>query len=149
MVKLIGEIMDLKMLVGDCMTRGVITLDKTKTVYDAAKLISSKEIGSVIITDKKDAIGILTERDIVSKIVAKNKDPKKVKLEKVMSKPLKAIYAHQTIQDAALAMRQNKIKRLAVLDKDNKLVGIITQGDLIGVYPGIVDLILDTPKEEL
>lgn len=129
------------------MTKGVITLDLSKSVFHAAKILSSKNIGSVIITEKGDAVGILTERDIVKKIVAKGKDPKKVKLFQVMSKPLKAIYVHQTIQDAALAMREKNIKRLAVVDKNNKLVGIITQGDLIGVYPGIVDILVESPEK--
>ncbi|MEM3361728.1 MAG: CBS domain-containing protein [Candidatus Anstonellaceae archaeon] len=138
--------MELDLKVGDYMTKGVITLDHSKTVFEAAKLLTSKKIGCIVVTEKGDAVGILTERDIVSKIVAKGKDPKKVKLYEVMSKPLKAIYENQTIQDAALAMKENNIKRLAVLDKKNKLVGIITQGDLISVYPGIVDIISQSPQ---
>ncbi|MFN3909889.1 MAG: cyclic nucleotide-binding/CBS domain-containing protein [Candidatus Anstonellaceae archaeon] len=140
--------MELDLRVGDYMTKGVITLDQSKSVFEAAKILSQKNIGSVIITEKGDAVGILTERDIVKKIVAKGKDPKKVKLFSVMSKPLKAIYAYQTIQDAALAMRENNIKRLAVLDKNNKLAGIITQGDLVAVYPGILDIITQSPEKE-
>ncbi|MCX8163418.1 MAG: CBS domain-containing protein [Candidatus Micrarchaeota archaeon] len=140
--------MELDLRIGDYMTKGVITLDQSKTVFDAAKILSSKKIGCIIVTEKGDAVGILTERDIVSKIVAKAKNPKQVKLSEVMSKPLKAIYENQTIQDAALAMRENNIKRLAVLDKKNKLVGIITQGDLIAVYPGIIDILSQSPQTE-
>ena len=138
--------MGFDMRIGDCMTRGVEALESSKSAFDAAKLLAKKKIGSVIITEKGDAVGIITERDIVYKIVLKEKNAKKEKLASVMSKPLKAICAEQTIADAALAMRENGIKRLPVLDKKGKLVGIITEGDLISVYPGIVDIISETPK---
>jgi CBS domain-containing protein len=135
--------MDLNMPVAEIMTKQVISLDKSKSVFDAAKILASKKIGSIIITSDKNPVGILTERDVVSKVVAKGKDPKKIKLEEVMSKPLLFVYSNQSIQDAAISMRQHNIKRLVVFDKkNNKLVGIITQGDLIAVYPAIIDILL-------
>jgi CBS domain-containing protein len=136
--------MGFEMKIGECMSKGVITLDIAKTALDASKILCTKNIGSVIITENKNAVGIVTERDIVQKVVAKQKNAKEQKLKDIMSKPLKAIEASQTIEDAALAMREHNIKRLPVLDKGN-LVGIISEGDLITVYPGIIDLISESP----
>ncbi|MCX8197839.1 MAG: CBS domain-containing protein [Candidatus Micrarchaeota archaeon] len=130
--------------VGQCMTIGVYTLPADKTVQDASKLLKKTGVGSVIITQKGKAKGIITERDIVCKVVAEGKDPKKVKLKNIMSRPLKVIKASDTVETAASALRANKVKRLPVLDKKGRLVGIITEGDLLRVYPGIVDVILET-----
>ena len=127
--------------VGQCMTVGVFTLPADKCVSDAARLLSKTSVGSIIITQKGKAKGIITERDIVYKVVAKGKDPKKTKLKTVMSRPLKVIRASDRIETAALALRNNRVKRLPVVDKSSRLVGIITEGDLLRVYPGMVDVI--------
>ncbi|VVC02164.1 Inosine-5'-monophosphate dehydrogenase [uncultured archaeon] len=136
--------MDIK--IGQCMTVGVFTLPADKHVSDAAKLLKRTGVGSVIITQKGKAKGILTERDIVHKVVAPGKDPKKIRLKSIMSRPLKVIKASDTIETAALALRNNRVKRLPVVDRQGRLVGIVTEGDLLRVYPGIVDVITETQE---
>jgi len=131
--------MDIK--VGSCMTVGVFTLPADKSIYDAAKLLKKTGVGSVIVTRKGKASGIITERDIIHKVIAAGKNPKKVKLKSIMSRPLKVIKASDSVEAAALALRNNRVKRLPVVDKEGRLVGIITEGDLLRVYPGIVDVI--------
>lgn len=131
--------------IGECMTKNVITLESSKSAYDAAILLSKKKVGSIIILHKGMPSGIITERDIVYKIVAKGKDAKTTLLKSAMSSPLKTILDTQTIQDAALEMRKHNIKRLAVMGKNEKLAGIITESDLITVYPGIVDIMAESP----
>ncbi|MEM4348784.1 MAG: CBS domain-containing protein [Candidatus Anstonellaceae archaeon] len=133
--------MDVK--VSECMTVGVFTLPAGKTVLDAARLLRKTNVGSVIITQKGKAAGIITERDIVYKVVALGKNPAKIKLKSVMSKPLKVIKSSSTVSEAAEALRLNKVKRLPVVDKEGRLVGIITEGDLLRVYPGMVDVMLE------
>lgn len=133
--------MDVK--VGQCMTVGVFTLPADKSVRDAARLLKKTNVGSIIVTQKGKAKGIITERDIVYKIIAAGKDPVKTKLKSVMSRPLKVIKASDKIETAALALRNNKVKRLPVVDKSGRLVGIITEGDLLRVYPGMVDVITE------
>lgn len=127
--------------VGQCMTVGVFTLPADKMVIDAARLLRKTSIGSIIVMRKGKACGIITERDIVYKVVAEGKDPRKTKLSSIMSRPLKVIKASDKIEAAISALRANKIKRLPVIDKNNKLVGIITEGDLLRAYPGMVDVI--------
>ncbi len=127
--------------IGQCMTVGVFTLPADKTVRDAARLLRKTNVGSVIITQKGKAKGIITERDIVYKVIAVGRDPAKTKLKSVMSRPLKVIKASDRIDSAAMALRNNKVKRLPVVDKGGRLVGIITEGDLLRVYPGMVDVV--------
>jgi len=136
--------MDIK--VGQCMTVGVFTLPADKSVRDASRLLKKTGVGSIIITQKGKAKGIITERDVVYKVVAEGKDPKKSKLKNIMSRPLKVIKAGDNIETAALALRNNRVKRLPVLDKKGRLVGIITEGDLLRVYPGIVDVMSETSE---
>jgi len=133
---------DLK--VGDIMTKKVIVIPYGKNMQDVAKLMKKNEIGSVVVVDdmtNKRAKGIITERDIVHNVIAKGKDPYKTLVEEVMSKPLRVIKPDTSIEDAAKAMRENKIKRLPVVDEENELVGIISEGDIAKVFPLVVDLI--------
>lgn len=136
--------MDVK--VGQCMTVGVFTLPADKTVRDAARLLRKTNVGSIIVTQRGKAKGIITERDIVYKVIADGKDARKLKLKGVMSRPLKVIKASDKIETAALALRNNKVKRLPVVDKNGRLVGIITEGDLLRVYPGMLDVISETEE---
>ena len=133
--------MKIDVRIGQCMTVGVFTLTADKKVSDAAKLMKKTEVGSIIVMQKGKARGIITERDIVHKVIAAGKDPKKTNLHSIMSKPLKVIKASDKVESAALALRANKIKRLPVVNKHGKLVGIITEGDLLRAYPGMLDVI--------
>lgn len=133
---------DLK--VGDIMTKKVVIVPYGKDVTEVAKLMKKYNIGSVIVVDdikSKKAKGIITERDIVHKLIAKEKDAKKTKVEEIMSKPLRVIKADTPLEEAAKAMRDNKIKRLPVLNDYNELVGIISEGDIMKIFPLVIDLI--------
>ena len=136
--------MDVK--VGQCMTVGVFTLPANKKVRDAARLLRKTNVGSIIITQKGKAKGIITERDIVHKVVAAGRDASKTTLKSVMSRPLKVIKASDRVEAAALALRNNRVKRLPVVDKSGRLVGIITEGDLLRVYPGMMDVVSETQE---
>lgn len=130
--------------VGDIMTTKVIVIPFGKTALDVAKLMKKSNIGSVIIVEDKagkHAKGIITERDIVYKALAKGDDPRIVKVEKIMSKPLRVVKADTTIEEAAKAMQENKIKRLPVVNEYNELIGILSEGDIMKIFPVVVDLI--------
>jgi CBS domain-containing protein len=133
---------DLK--VGDIMTRKVIIIPYGKTMQEVAKMMKRHEIGSVIIVEdekSKKARGIITERDVIHKVISKGKDPYDTPVENVMSKPLRVIKADTNIEEAAQAMRDNKIKRLPVVNEENELVGIISEGDIMKIFPLVIDLI--------
>jgi CBS domain-containing protein len=129
--------------VGQCMTVGVFTLSADKTAQDASKLMRKTEVGSIIVMQKGKACGIITERDIVYKVIAVGKNPKTTKLYSVMSRPLKIIKASDKVESAALALRNNRIKRLPVVNAKGKLVGIITEGDLLRAYPGMMEIVTE------
>lgn len=126
------------------MTKKVIVVPFGKTVLDVAKLMKRCSIGSVIVVEDKEgkrAKGIITERDIVYKVLSKGSDPYKAKVEEIMSKPLRVVRPDTTIEDAAKAMRENKIKRLPVVNDDNELIGLLSEGDIMKIFPVVVDLI--------
>ena len=132
--------------VGDCMTVGVITLESGKTVHEAAALLKKTQVGSIIITNKSKADGIVTERDIVYKVVSRGLDPKKTKVSQIMSSPLRVIDVSKPVEDAALAMKKHNVKRLPVIDKKERLVGIITESDPLGVYPGMTTIMVEKAR---
>jgi len=138
--------MKMNIKIGECMTVGVLTLSLSASVKEAAQLLKKSRVGSVIVTDKGKAVGIITERDLVYSVVAEGKDAGKVPLKSIMSKPLKVISASQSIEDAALALKENKVKRLPVVDKKGQLIGIVSEGDLMRVYPGVVDLMAESAE---
>ena len=115
--------------VKDIMTKEVVTIDPNKSVFEAAELMSSEGLGCVIVVIKAFPVGIITERDIVRRIVAKRASLD-VKVTEVMTKTLITVDPDTSLKDAARVMSTNKIRRLIVL-KNNKLVGIVVASDFV------------------
>jgi CBS domain-containing protein len=113
----------------DIMTKNVISIDAHNSVFEAAELMSSHQVGCLVIMDGEVPIGIVTERDIVRRVVAK-KVPLGTKISEIMSKSLITIDPDASLKDAARLMSSNKIRRLPVLEK-NRLVGIVVASDLV------------------
>jgi CBS domain-containing protein len=113
--------------VKDFMTKGVLTIDSQKTVYEAAELMTLKEVGDILVTEADLPMGIVTERDFARRVVAKRR-PLDTKISDVMSKPLITIGPNATLIEAARKMVDNRIRRLPVLER-HKLVGIIVVSD--------------------
>lgn len=113
--------------VKDVMTKTVITVEANKTVIEAAALMAENDVGNLIVMDDNTPIGIVTERDFVRRVLAKEK-PSKTKISEVMSTPLRVIDPGASLKEAARRMVRKRIRRLPVI-KDNKLVGIITTTD--------------------
>ena len=115
--------------VKDIMTKDVVTIESSKTAFDAAQLMAQKELGCIIVVVQAFPVGIITERDIVRRIVAKRASFD-TKLTEVMTKTLITVEPETSLRDAARVMSSNKIRRLPVL-KQNKLVGIIVASDFV------------------
>jgi len=115
------------------MSQDVVTVNPEASMAEAAGLMGRKHIGSLIVVKYETPVGIITERDLLSKVLALGKDPVKEKVEAVMSYPLITIGPTARIKEAARMMIKKK-GRLAVFDK-GKLVGVITASDLIGSLP--------------
>lgn len=114
------------------MARNLVTVDKQTTVQEVAKIMESKEVGSVLVLDKEsgEIAGIVTERDIVKKVVAKGVDGSSYLVKGIMSSPLLTIDSGKTIFEAGDFMDQKKVRHLAVTES-GKVVGVISIRDLI------------------
>ncbi|MGD6933646.1 MAG: CBS domain-containing protein [Candidatus Bathyarchaeia archaeon] len=115
--------------VKDIMTKNVITIDADKSVFEAAKLMADKSLGCLPVVIKGYPVGIITERDIVRRIVAQ-RATWDTKLTEVMTKELITVDPDTSLREAARIMSKNKIRRLPVL-KNNQLVGIVVASDFV------------------
>lgn len=121
--------------VKDIMTKDVVTVSPEASMAEAAEKMGEKHIGSLIVEKYDTAVGIITERDLLSKILSVEKDPRKEKVESTMSYPLVTIGPAEKIKEAAQTMIHKK-NRLAVFEY-GKLMGIITASDLIKSLPEV------------
>ena len=99
------------------------------SITAAAKIMDQKLIGSVLVEEGDRIIGIMTERDILRKIVAKGKNPDEVKVKAVMSYPIITIDANEDITEASKKIDQHKIRRL-IITENGKIVGIVTANSI-------------------
>lgn len=107
------------------------TADTGKSAQDVAQMMVKKKVGSVIIINKKgNPIGIVTERDIVKRVCLKDVAASRIKLEEIMSAPLISIMSYDSIDTASRVMVMNNIKHLAVLEEDNRIVGLLSVTDI-------------------
>jgi signal-transduction protein with cAMP-binding, CBS, and nucleotidyltransferase domain len=105
--------------------------DTGKSAQDVAQMMVKKKVGSVIIINKKgNPIGIVTERDIVKRVCLKDVAASRIKLEEIMSAPLISIMSYDSIDTASRVMVMNNIKHLAVLEEDNRIVGLLSVTDI-------------------
>lgn len=121
---------------GNVMIRKVITVDEQATVRKAANIMNELDIGCVIATRKGKPIGIVTERDLLKRIISKGKNAEKTAVKEIMSTPLVAISPDADLEEAARQMFEKKIKKLAVADQ-NGLVGLISLTDIARMQPMI------------
>lgn len=114
------------------MARNIVTVEKQATVGEVASLMTSKNVGSILVIDKEsnEYIGIITERDIVRKVVAKGVDASSYMVKGAMSAPLVTIESSKTIFEAGDIMDQKKVRHLGVTENGD-LVGVVSIRDLI------------------
>lgn len=115
--------------VHDIMKKNVISIDSSMTAQDAAKMMDDASIGAVVVLENGIAIGIITERDLARRIVAKGK-PLTTNVKEVMSSPLIVINPDDTVWEAAQLMKARQIHRVPAV-KENRLVGIVTTSDIV------------------
>ena len=114
----------------DIMTRKIICMDKGNNVFALTRLMDENGIGSVVVTDNGKAAGIVTERDVITKCLAKGLDPKKTIIASIMSSPLVSVEPDSLVSDAAKLMVSKMIRRLPVIDQ-GELRGMVTATDMI------------------
>ena len=126
--------MSREVIVKEAMKTNIAKLEPNTTVLEAAKLMKERKIGNVIIVEKKQPIGILTESDILKKVVAEGKNAKDVLVKEVMSTPIIVIDPYVTLEAAMKTMGKCNVRRLPVCEND-ELIGIITQKDISRMSP--------------
>ena len=125
--------------VEDVMNKKVVTIESDYSAKYAAKVMSSLRISSLVVKAGTTVVGILTERDLVSRVVAKGLDPEKVLICDVMSQPVVIVSPNIPLEKAVLVMLTRHIKKLPVMAGKNKerLVGILSLTDIAKLHPSI------------
>jgi CBS domain-containing protein len=127
------------MLVKEVMNRNVKTVRPEDTVKDAAKIMNEHRIGSlVVVSGTGEVVGILTERDILTDVVATGKSADEVKISEIMTPNIITITPEKTLEEAADLMTANKIKKLPVVEH-GRLVGIVTATDLMAYEKDLIE----------
>jgi len=134
-------------LAGDIMSSPVVAVGENATLEEASKLMVSKKVGSVLVSDGKNYMGIITKMDVV-RLVARGKNPAQTRAKQVMSSPLKKVGVSSTVMDVAKTMRHEGVHRVVVADNNEGVVGIISDKDIVGVAPEIVDIACEVRKME-
>ncbi|MEM3783549.1 MAG: CBS domain-containing protein [Candidatus Bathyarchaeia archaeon] len=130
----------LSLKVEDVMVREVITIDENSTVREAADVMNKFEIGCLIAVRKGKAVGIITERDLLKRVVAEAKDVNKTKVKDVMSSPLVVVEPSMDLEEAVKLMFQMKIKKLPVVD-EKRLVGLVSLTDIARFQPQMIRIL--------
>jgi len=129
------------MLVKDVMSSPAITVDEDAPANRVAELMDKHDLGCIIVTTKHEKpVGIITERDLVLRVLEKNVKPDTLKAEEVMTAPLITIEPDATITETARRMSRLNIRRLGVVYK-GQLVGIISSKDVLAVMPELLEII--------
>jgi CBS domain-containing protein len=137
-----------RMVVKDIMSSPVVTLAEDATSNQVATLMDENDLGCVIVTNKTGKpVGIITERDLVIRVLAKNVVPDAIKAKEIMTSPLVTIQPDTTISEAARQMSRLDIRRLGVVYKGN-LVGLLSSKDILGVMPELIEIIQERTRIE-
>jgi len=125
------------MLIKEIMNTTVLTTTKETLIKDAARIMTKHTIGGLLVLENEKIIGILTERDILGKVVARGDDPRLVRVQDVMTTNVITIQDNDTVEKAVELMTEHNIKKLPVLHKE-RLVGIVTASDIIVIKPKMI-----------
>lgn len=127
--------------VADILKSDVLAVSPTDSVLSAIAKMKAREIGSAIVVEGPEIIGIMTERDVAFKLVPARMDPERTSVREIMTSPVVSVRASTDLTEAADLMKKNGFRRLPVVDESGKLVGIVTEKDFADVQPDIIRLL--------
>jgi len=116
--------------VRDVMVTNIITIEAGATARKAAELMNRHDIGCLIVVNDSKPIGIVTERDMLKRIVLQLRDPRRVRVSYIMSKPLLTTSPETDLRDAVSVMNERRIKKLPVVE-DGRLLGLLSITDIV------------------
>lgn len=136
--------------VEDVMIKDVIAVDAISTIKEAVEIMNKHEIGCLVVIERNKLVGILTERDILKRVLAVTKNPEKTKVGEIMTTRVLTVSPATDLEEAAKLMFENNVKKLPVVS-EGKLVGLVTLTDLARFQPEIIRLLRrligeNTPK---
>ena len=135
-----------RLVVKEAMSSPVITVYEDESVMEAAIVMNRQRIGAVVVNDRtNNPVGILTERDLVYRIISRNLVPGDVKVRDVMSTPLRMVDAETSLEEAMKNMDNHNIRRLGVSHK-GRLEGIITDKDILRLMPTLIDIVRERSR---
>ncbi len=126
----------------DAMTHSPVTVMPTKSLEFCAKLMKEKNIGSLIVEQDKKLLGIITEWDVVRKVVADGRDPKFMRAEDIMENKVVTIEPDKDVFEALVTMRNSDIRHLPVVN-GSELLGFLTLKDVLKIQPELFDILLE------
>lgn len=126
--------------VGDAMTRNPIAATPDESVVSCAKKMLKHDVGSLVIKEGHKVVGVVTDRDIIDRVVSKKKDPEKTKVREVMTTKLVTISQKEDMYEAFVIMGNEDIRWLPVVDK-NRFAGLLTMKDILKIQPALFDLV--------
>lgn len=119
------------MSLSDCIRNDVVTASPEDSVEDIAQLMDRRNVGSVINTRNERPVGIVTDRDLVIRVTARDKDPKFTSISDIMTRDPLVIREEDSISDVMSCVREMKVRRLPVVDENECLVGIVSHDDVV------------------
>lgn len=127
-------------LVKDIMSKPAVIIEENKSARVAGEIMKKKRKGALVVIKKGKPVGIVTDSDLIRKVVAKNLKPSEVKVKEIMSKPLVIISPNDNIVEASRKMKRSNIKRLPVVE-NGKVIGLLSLTDIARTSPEMLDLL--------
>lgn len=135
-----------RLIVREAMSSPVVTVNEEQNVVKAAEVMSNHKIGSIIVeSGDGQPVGILTERDLVYRVIAKDTVPRNIPVKEVMSSPLRTVDPETSLEDAMALMNKINVRRLGVIYKGN-LEGVISDKDIIRIMPTIIEIVRERSR---
>jgi len=113
------------------MSKIITSLPARATALDAAKFMTDMNVGSVIVVEGNKPVGIVTDRDIMTKVIIEGKNPEKVTIKVIMTSPVITVSVEKSIFDVTKLMKKYKVRRFPVVDAEGKIVGVVTLSDIL------------------
>lgn len=129
----------------------VLTMRPTATVREAAREMSARRFGSVIVTDADETLlGIVTERDLMTRLIDQDRDPNTTMLEDIMTRDIRVARAEDRVIDWLRIMSNERFRRLPIVDDNGKVISMMTQGDFVSyTWPELLSQLAFTAKAAL
>lgn len=119
------------MKINELMTRHVETVEPEATLKDAAQLMDDQDVGALPVCDNDRLVGIITDRDIIVRAVSAGVDPNRSRVADSMTSPILYCYEDQGVEEVRQMMQDKKVRRLPVLDRSRRMIGIVSSSDVM------------------